>query len=272
LIIAAAFALGAAIVVLLTNVGGLRDKLVELVGSGISDAWQWLKDTFVEPAAFIGEGLLSLGVAITKLVATGISDAWQWLGTTFDSIVGYIQGKFHALVEYLRTLGSQVGAFFGFGGGASGQSGSPSSGGASGSYASGGAVVGPGSGTSDSILARVSNGEYVQRAAAVKHYGLAFMHAVNTLQFKMPKFALGGLVDRINVPSPASLLPRFADGGAVRLAPAAATGGMHPVVLDLGGGRKVGGLYAPPDAVGDLRKAALMQQISATGKRPSSVG
>lgn len=46
-------------------------------------------------------------------------------------------------------------------------------------YASGGKVVGPGTGTSDSILARVSNGEYVVRAAAVKNYGLDFMNALN---------------------------------------------------------------------------------------------
>jgi hypothetical protein len=57
--------------------------------------------------------------------------------------------------------------------------------------AAGGLIIGPGTGTSDSILGMdargvptslVSNGEFVQREAAVSKYGLGFMHAVNSLQ------------------------------------------------------------------------------------------
>lgn len=48
--------------------------------------------------------------------------------------------------------------------------------------ASGGLVTGPGSGTSDSIAARLSNGEYVVKAAAVKHYGVDFFNALNQMQ------------------------------------------------------------------------------------------
>lgn len=62
------------------------------------------------------------------------------------------------------------------------------SGGLVGGYASGGLagfpgggpVRGPGTGTSDSILAAVSNGEYVVKAASVAKYGLKFMEALNT--------------------------------------------------------------------------------------------
>lgn len=50
-------------------------------------------------------------------------------------------------------------------------------------FASGGLVTGPGSGTSDSIPARLSNREFVQRAAAVDKYGLKFMQDVNALRF-----------------------------------------------------------------------------------------
>ncbi|MFD6914052.1 phage tail tape measure protein [Streptomyces virginiae] len=46
-------------------------------------------------------------------------------------------------------------------------------------YPTGGAVRGPGSGTSDSILARISNGEYVIRAASVRQYGLAMLDQLN---------------------------------------------------------------------------------------------
>lgn len=60
-------------------------------------------------------------------------------------------------------------------------------------FAGGGKVTGPGTGTSDSILARLSNGEYVLRAAAVRQYGTAILDRMNGLQ--MPAFADGGLVE-----------------------------------------------------------------------------
>lgn len=48
-----------------------------------------------------------------------------------------------------------------------------------GTYASGGFVSGPGSSTSDSIPARLSNGEFVIRANSVSKYGLDFMNSLN---------------------------------------------------------------------------------------------
>jgi TP901 family phage tail tape measure protein len=46
-------------------------------------------------------------------------------------------------------------------------------------YQMGGAVSGPGSGTSDSILAMLSDGEYVVKAAAAKKLGRTFLDSVN---------------------------------------------------------------------------------------------
>lgn len=46
--------------------------------------------------------------------------------------------------------------------------------------ARGGPISGPGSSTSDSIVIRASNGEYMQSAAAVDKYGRSFMDAVNS--------------------------------------------------------------------------------------------
>ena len=59
-------------------------------------------------------------------------------------------------------------------------------------YATGGLISGPGTGTSDSIFARLSNGEYVMSADAVRMFGT-------------------GLLDQMN----AGLLPAFANGGAI---------------------------------------------------------
>lgn len=67
-------------------------------------------------------------------------------------------------------------------------------------FATGGHIRGAGTGTSDSILARLSNGEYVIKAAAVKKYGLQTLHAMNNMN--MPKFAGGGLVGTVANISP----------------------------------------------------------------------
>jgi TP901 family phage tail tape measure protein len=50
-------------------------------------------------------------------------------------------------------------------------------------YATGGAVRGPGTATSDSIPAYLSNGEYVIKAAAVARYGTAMFDRLNSMHF-----------------------------------------------------------------------------------------
>ncbi|MCW1938082.1 hypothetical protein OMD46_20285 [Pseudomonas sp. MDMC_285] len=79
-----------------------------------------------------------------------------------------------------------------------GQAGATSAGQVDG-YADGGLIRGPGTGTSDSILARLSNGEFVMRADAVRHYGSALLQRLNSRQ--LPRFADGGLVSSALVPS-----------------------------------------------------------------------
>ena len=61
----------------------------------------------------------------------------------------------------------------------------------SGGMADGGPVYGPGGPRDDLIHARLSNGEYVTKAAAVDRYGVGFFDAVNAM-----RFADGGLVER----------------------------------------------------------------------------
>lgn len=62
-------------------------------------------------------------------------------------------------------------------------------------FATGGYVSGPGSGTSDSIPARLSNGEFVMRAAAVKRYGAGYLGAMNNGRANgMESHAKGGAV------------------------------------------------------------------------------
>lgn len=69
-------------------------------------------------------------------------------------------------------------------------------------YATGGYISGAGTGTSDSIPAMLSNGEYVIKASSVKRYGTNFLNAVNNGNFArihphIPKFADGGAVKSV---------------------------------------------------------------------------
>lgn len=66
-------------------------------------------------------------------------------------------------------------------------------------FAGGGAIKGPGTGTSDSVLSWLSNGEYVMRTAAVKKYGTGYLDALNA--GALPKFATGGIVTGVPLSS-----------------------------------------------------------------------
>lgn len=77
--------------------------------------------------------------------------------------------------------------------------------------AQGGHIRGPGTSTSDSIPAMLSDGEYVIRTKAVDHYGLDFMHRINAM-----RFADGGFVSRsAPVASPATSLVGMAIEGTI---------------------------------------------------------
>ena len=73
--------------------------------------------------------------------------------------------------------------------------------------AGGGQVLGPGSTTSDSIPALLSNREFVQRAAAVDYYGVGVMHELNAM--RVPAGRLRAAVYG------AAGVGRFAGGGLV---------------------------------------------------------
>ena len=72
--------------------------------------------------------------------------------------------------------------------------------------AAGGRVFGPGNGTSDSIPAMLSNGEYVINAKSVQAAGLPMLDKIN-------RMAAGGLATRYDVPKMSSGKMNFAEGG-----------------------------------------------------------
>lgn len=60
-------------------------------------------------------------------------------------------------------------------------------------YPGGGAVFGPGSSTSDSVPAWLSNGEFVIRAAAVRKYGQQLFEQLNLMQLPAARMSTGGM-------------------------------------------------------------------------------
>src|SRR5205085_2860944 len=128
---------------------------------------------------------------------------------------------------------------------------SSDSGGSHGGFAAGGSVRGAGGPKDDSILAWLSNGEFVIQAAAVQRLGVDFFHMLNNGFMPsikgMRSFSLGGAVDNF---SRSMAIPRYAGGGMAQMAPAGGSSGLTPVNLFLDGRDKPVPLFGSADAVG----------------------
>ena len=98
-----------------------------------------------------------------------------------------------AAQQLAMQASSAIGGWLGFAGSAA------SAAGGAVAAATGGHIRGPGTSTSDSIPARLSDGEFVVRAAMVSRYGVDFLHAINRGQ--LGKYASGGLVSSPDMPS-----------------------------------------------------------------------
>ncbi len=127
------------------------------------------------------------------------------------------------------------------------------------SLAGGGMVRGPGSTTSDSILAFLSNHEFVVNARAVSHYGPALFAALNAM--RLPKdfigrFAMGGLARSL------SGTMRFAQGGSVT-----SQNGNRSLTLVLG--EKRFGVSGSKGTIDDLEREASLRGLAMIGKAPS---
>ncbi|MBE0563588.1 MAG: phage tail tape-measure protein [Ochrobactrum anthropi] len=135
-------------------------------------------------------------------MANGLANGRGWWGSLADAAVNAITKIADALIDSgIESLfdGSGIGSLLGglFGG----KSADPWSGLR---LASGGYVSGPGSATSDSIPAWLSNGEFVMNAQATKAFG-PWLQAMN--DNKLRGFAYGGAVDGnvVSMPSRSTL-------------------------------------------------------------------
>ncbi|TXN60350.1 phage tail length tape measure family protein, partial [Methylobacterium sp. WL6] len=140
--------------------------------------------------------------AITKLdaslksVETTAGTATQGVsGLTSDlgALPGTLTQTSQGVTQLTSSLGSNGGGLMGvlsnlFGGGASAGTATAVT------AATGGHIRGPGTSTSDSIVARLSDGEFVVNAAATRQ-NLSLLHAIN--DNRMPAFAEGGPVGQM---------------------------------------------------------------------------
>lgn len=100
--------------------------------------------------------------------------------------------------------------------------------------ATGGYVQGPGTSTSDSILARLSNGEYVTDARTVRHYGVDFFRNLQRMsKFGVPTRSRG-------------VVPGYADGGLVS---SSASAGPQVIIENKGTPKEGTSSFDPATAV-----------------------
>ena len=236
--------------------------------------------------ALIVAGLVAAGVAIFVFwddITAAAQAAWDFitglwgdlgdvLGGFADAAADRLVSAFRGAVATIKSLLSSLIALarraFKAAREALGLSGGGSASGAGVPVlAGGGAVRGPGTATSDSILARLSDQEFVIKAKAVRHYGVRIFAALNSM--RLPKFSGGGLAEGIarSLTLPLMPIPVFAAGGPVNvpaLAPAAAPKSGFTVVL---GGQPFA-MMADQDIAEAFGRVALRQARSSAGRPP----
>lgn len=151
-------------------------------------------------------------IQINQSVEDNFANALTRVGDEIRSVQDLFRQFAFSVLKDIQRIAAQKMASAIFGGmGGGGLGGMVSKVGA---FATGGYVSGPGTGTSDSIPARLSNGEYVIRSSAVGAYGRSFLDAINNL--RLPRFATGGPVGQL--PPEATRAPsQGGQGGGVRI-------------------------------------------------------
>lgn len=168
---------------------------------------------------------------------------WSGFTSAAQTAIDTVSGWLTSLYDRITSAAGAVSSAFSASASVTGSAAGP------GGFAAGGMIRGRGTGTSDSILARLSNGEFVINAAATSRF-LPLLRAIN---------------DGMSMP----LMPRtrFADGG---LAIAGGSGGGTPVHLHLGGHSFA--LSGNSSVVSALVVEANRHKMRATGIKPSWYG
>jgi hypothetical protein len=159
--------------------GGLGSLFGEL-GSSAQNP-MYVQDVSAAAGGLMGAGSGSAGA--------GAQAGGGFFSNLFSGIQGFFGNLFGGIGNIFSSLfgsGGLGGLFSLFGGGSF-----------LGGFAEGGFVSGAGTATSDSIMAMLSNGEYVVNAATTKRW-LPFLETLNANDGRLPAFASGGLVGPSN--------------------------------------------------------------------------
>ena len=211
LVIAAVVAIGAALWAFFTKTETGRqmwDKIWKSIKSVTSTVFEWLKEalaTVGDKISWLWDKAKAGFEGIKNAVETmwnGAKAVWDGfldiIGRVGDKVTAFkdtLVGAFNTVKDTVVAVWDRIGGIFDKIRDGLGAVGGVLSGagnvivntlGLDGN-AQGGRISGPGSGTSDSILARLSNGEYVVNAASTAKY-LPLLEAINS-----PGFAAGGL-------------------------------------------------------------------------------
>ncbi|MGV9666931.1 phage tail tape measure protein [Nocardia niigatensis] len=204
----------------------------------LGTALSWLWDTIAQPALdAMKTGVQALGDVVTWLWNTAVQPAFDGIGSAIDTVwknvvspafdamksgIGLVGDAFglagnaikavwntvldvlrpvaHAIGNALAAIPDKIGPFE-----VPGANTAHSLGQTLQAFRSGGPVSGPGTGTSDSILAFVSNGEFIEPADAVTPTTLPLLEAIRSGWVPSPQF-LQAMVGEV---------PGYAGGGVV---------------------------------------------------------
>lgn len=196
-----------------------------------------------------------------------IQGGFATLSATVTSLAAQINAQIQSILSALREAAAAAASLR-----AQASSSSASSqGGSHGGFAGGGFVRGAGGPRTDSILARLSNGEFVMQARAVQRLGVDFLHALNNGFIPQMQglrgFSMGGFVDNLNR---SMQVPRYAGGGLVSALAPSGTGNNQrtPLVLQLPGGEQIDDLTIGDIALNRLQQFLIQESYSSLGRRP----
>lgn len=273
------------------NGSAIKEFFIGTIGGAVNSAIDSVVQAFAALPEKIAGALSGVDFsAIFSGIGATVNSAIDTIVQRFAALPGQIAGALGGLADILAapfvqavqvivglwdTVINKIREVLGLGqsaqGAAADASGGGGGGGGGGGFAGGGPVWGAGSTTSDSILARLSRGEFVIRAAAVSHYGPGLLAALNAMRLpRLPGFSLGGLADGLGRTLRANLaIPGFAAGGLANLAPAPARAANVPITLDLrtDRGRFRGQAMADRDVAEALTRFAVIDQIASMGKK-----
>lgn len=228
----------------------------EAIKQGVTEVITAITDAFnglIEFVTGIPQQLADLGTTLWQGIVDGANSAIEQVKQLWNDGISAVKQFFIDLGQAAIDLWNKIpqGLKDLFSGGGGGEGGS-----SIGGFASGGHVRGPGTSTSDSIIARLSNNEYVQRAAAVRKYGVGFMNSINSLRFPRHLadtlgYAAGGLVSAGAVPARYRAVADSRREGI--------SGDVLNLTLD---GERFEGLRGPEDTMSRLKKVAVRKAMS----------